>query len=113
MWSVTKKKDMWLKKPVKLQSSYKKKDELKYVSEDNNCQSTKIYRKSMCSDKNCQENINMLLVKPQMDVQLPKPAVPYEYKRLCNDRNCQSTRYYKKRNYDKNCQSDNNMCYNK
>ena len=32
--------DAWLKKPAKLQSYYKKKDELKYVYEDKNCQNT-------------------------------------------------------------------------
>ena len=39
-----------------------------------------------------------------MDMQLPKPAVPYKYTRLCSDKNCQSTRCYKKKNSDKNCQ---------
>ena len=60
--------------------------------------------------KNCQENqnINMWLVKPPMDMRLPKPAIPYKYTRLCSDKNCQSTRCYKKHEYikcDKNCQS--------
>ena len=45
---------------------------------------------SICSDKNYQENINMWSVMPEMDMQLPKPAI----RRLCNDKNCQSTRCY-------------------
>ena len=67
----------------------------------------------MCSNKNCQENINMQPVMPEiMNVQLPKPAVLYKYRRLCSDKNCQSTRCYKKKSamrpmhtYDKHCQS--------
>ena len=60
----------------------------------------------VCSDKNCQENqnINIWPVKPEMYMQLPKPAIT----RLCSDKNCQSTRCYKKPEYikcDKNCQS--------
>ena len=59
----------------------------------------------VCSDKNCQEI--MQPVMPEMNAQLPKPAI----KRLCSDKECQSTRCcsYKKRNYDKNCQSANMM----
>ena len=44
-------------------------------------------------------------------MQLSKPlVVPKEYRRLCKDNACQSTRCYKspvrpKYNYDKNCQS--------
>ena len=69
-------------------------------------------------DKNCQgnQNINMWPVKPEMDMWLPKPAIT----RLCSDKNCQSTRCFKKRCpvrpmyvYDKNCQSANNMCFDK
>ena len=51
----------------------------------------------MSSDKDYQESINLSPVKPQMDMQLPKPAI----RRLCNDKSCQSTRCYKKMNYDK------------
>ena len=45
---------------------------------------------------------------------LTKPAAPYQYTRLCNDKNCQSTRCYKNKNpmkqvksvyNDKNCQA--------
>ena len=110
MWSVTKSRNK------KLVGS----------ASDKNCEATICYKKQkkseyddfqsqslMCSDKNCQENINMQPVMPEMDMWLPKPAVLYQYRRLCNDKNCQSTRCYKKRNYDKNCQSDNNMCYYK
>ena len=93
--------DMQSREPA-VQSSFKKKHVP--LSKDNNCKSTKISKKSMCSDKNCQENINLWPVKPEMNMQLSKPAVLYQYRRLCNDKNCQSTRCYRKRNYDKNCQ---------
>ena len=36
--------------------------------------------------------INMWPVNPPKDMQLTKPAVPYQYKRLCSDKNCQSTK---------------------
>ena len=70
-------------RPAMPKSSYKKRDEVK----------------SMCSDMNCQEtqNINMQPVKPPMDMWLPKPAVPYQYKRLCSDKNCQPARCFKKK----------------
>ena len=64
------------------------------------------------SDKNFQENINMWPVMPEMDMQSPIPAIT----RLCCDKNCQSTRCYKKPEFlkhGKNCQSANNMCYDK
>ena len=81
MWPVKPKIDVQsMPRTAKLQSSYKKKDQMKYVCDDRNCQSTKLYkisecddfkRKSlMCSDKNCQENINMQSVMPQMDMQI-------------------------------------------
>ena len=109
--------DMQLKKPARLQSSYKKKDELKYAYEDKNCQdTTSEYNDSKCQsfkclDKNCQENenINMWSVTNTDNMWVPKPAVPNEYRRLCSDKGCQSTRCYKKSNYDKNCQSANIM----
>ena len=59
----------------------------------------------MCSDKNCQKHINMWPVMPEMNMQLPKLEVLYQYRRLCNDKNCQSIRCSEKKNYDKNCQS--------
>ena len=48
-WPVEPQMDMWPKEPA-IQSSFKK----KYVplSKDNNCKSTRMYKKSMCSDKN-------------------------------------------------------------
>ena len=66
------------------------------LSKDNSCKSTRVYRKSVCSDKNCQENENNVMqsVTKKMDVWLPKP-VPYEYRRLCKDKKCQSSRCYK------------------
>ena len=82
---------MQLKKPAQaMQSSFKKKHVP--LAKDNNCKSTKIYKKFMCSDKNCQENISMQPEMPERNMQLPKPAI----RRLCSDKNCQSTRCYKK-----------------
>ena len=88
--------DVPLKKPAKLQIlqlSYKKRDELKYVYENKNCQATVCNKKqkkceyddskshsSKCFDKECQEYINT------NDVWLLKPAI----RRLCSDKNCQS-----------------------
>ena len=109
-------KDVQLKKPTKLQSSYKKKG-LKYMYEDKNCQDTMCeyddYKSQStmkkCSDKNCQENrrpkkprSHMWSVTKETDMWLPKPA------RLCSDKHCQSTRCYKNMNlrrpmYNKNC----------
>ena len=43
-----------------------------------------------------------------MNMWLPKPAIPYRYKRLCSDKNCQSTRCYKKKDKVKSVYSDNN-----
>ena len=90
-------------RPAKLQSEYKKKDQVKFV----------------CSEKNGQETkfIHMWPLKPEMkkssNMQLPKPAVQYNYTGLCNDKNCQSTRCYKKKSPmrpmcgdDKNCQEN-------
>ena len=45
--------------------------------------------------RNCQISI-MQQVKPQKEMWLPKSAVSYEYRRLCKDQTCQSTRCYKK-----------------
>ena len=63
--------------------SYQKQKKCEY--DDSKSQSTVNY------DKNCQENeiINMQPVKPEMNVWLFKPAI----RRLCNDKNCQSTRF--------------------
>ena len=87
--------DMQSKKLANLQSTYKKKDQVK----------------SICSDKNCHEipNVQMRPKKPIShmqsvtkinDMQLPQPAIT----RLCSDKKCQSTGCYKKKNYDKNSQ---------
>ena len=61
------------KKPAKLQSSYKKKDQVNL-----NQVSMKDYPKSkssMYSDKNCKENINMWPEMSEMNMWLPKPAI--------------------------------------
>ena len=89
MWPLkpaTKSSHMWsVRRPEMLQSSNKQ------------CIHEECPVKSVCSDKKCQEtqSINMWPVKPSMDMWLSKPTVPYKYTRLCNDRNCQSTRCYK------------------
>ena len=76
--------------PAKLQSQYKKQDKVKFnqvsMNDDQKCQSTAY------SDKNCQEtqSINMWPMKLSMEMQLPKPAVPYKYTMLYSDKNCQS-----------------------
>ena len=58
----------------------------------------------MCSDKkcqadkNCQSNVmrskkprrHMWSVTKKTDVQLPKPAVLHQYRRVCKDKNCQA-----------------------
>ena len=92
--------DVWLKKPAKLQSSYRKKDELKYVYEDKNFQDTICHKTQKKIDKNFQTS-DMQSVINTDNMWLPKPAVPYEYSRLCKDKNYQSTRCYKKRNNHK------------
>ena len=97
------------------------KQQITAQEDDKNCQVTRCNKKknqlkqvkSMCFDRNCQ--VNMRPVKPEIDMQLPKPAIPYKYKRLCSDKNCQSTRCFKKKCPvrpvcdDKNCQSANIM----
>ena len=69
----------------------------------------------MCSNKKCKNNESVIMrpEKPEMDMQLPKPAIPYKYTRLCSDKNCQSTRCYQKKDSmrsmygnDMNCQDD-------
>ena len=47
------------------------------------------------ADRNYQTSA-MQAVKSEKEMQLPKPTVPYEYRRLCKDQTCQSTRCYKK-----------------
>ena len=95
---------MWSNEPtILIQYKMRKKSNTVPQADDKYCQSTKYYE-NMCSDKKCPENINIQLVNSQVDVQLPKPAVQYVYSRLCKDKNSQSTRCYKKRNYDKYCQ---------
>ena len=75
---------------------------------------------SLCSEKKCQGTkfIHMLPLKAGMKkssyMQLPKPA---KEEANPDDKNCQSTRSYKKMCLvrpgcnDKNCQSANNICY--
>ena len=62
------------------------------------------------SDKNCQENVNNVMQSGtrKTDVKLPKPTT---IRKLCIDKNCQSTRCYslnrkspRRPKYDQNCQ---------
>ena len=73
--------------------------------------------------KNCQETklIHMWLLKPEKSSikWLLKPAVLDQYKRLCCDKNCQTTRCYRKKcpvrpmcGDDKNCQSPKKLIWN-
>ena len=69
MWPVKPKMDMWsIPRPAKLQSSYKKKDQVKFNQVSMKDDLTSQY--PVCSDKNCPENqnINMWPVKPEMDM---------------------------------------------
>ena len=76
-------KDMWSNGPV-IQHKMSKKHMPR--EDDKNCQINRRPLKSkMCSDKKCQENIDMWPVKPQMEVQLKKPAkVQSSYKKRIN-----------------------------
>ena len=117
MQPVKHKKDVQLKKPAR---------KLIRLTKDKNCQATMSHKKQkkceykdsksqlavkyVCSGKNCQENImpkkprsHMQSVTNNTDVWLPKQAI----RRLCKDKNWQSTRCYTK--YDKTCQST--RCY--
>ena len=67
MWPVKAQMDVCLKKPAELQSSYKKKDELKYVYEDKNCQDTICDKKQKKIDKNHQTS-DMLSVTNTNDM---------------------------------------------
>ena len=99
MWPVKFQMDMQSEEPAK-QSSFKKKHVPLY--KDKNCKVTKSHKKQKeceyndsnsqsfkCSDKNCQEkeNNNMQSVTNNTNMWLPKPAI----RRLCKDKNCQST----------------------
>ena len=89
--------------PVRKQV-HSNKSKVMLQDDDRNCQEN-INRRPMQSqmnddkksqaDRNCQTSV-MQPVKSQQEMQLPKPAVPYEYRRLCKDQTCQSTRCYKK-----------------
>ena len=85
------------------------------VYDNKKVQSTRFYKNPVCGDdKNYQPTqcINMWPVKPTMDMQSVGPAT---YKKMCSDKNCQSTRCYKKNSpvrqvcNDKNHQSDKAM----
>ena len=94
MWQVKPAMDMWSNRPA-VPIHYKiSMQQIVPQEDDKNCQSTK-YNESVCSVKKCKENqtINMQPLKPPMNMWLPKPAVPCKYTRLCNDKNCRSTRW--------------------
>ena len=91
--------DVQFKEPSK-QSSFKKKHVP--LLKGKNCEATMSHKKqkkceykeskshiSRNFDKNCQENGNNVMwsmTKSTKVVQLPKPAVLYEYRRLCKDK---------------------------
>ena len=102
--------DVWLKKSaMKLIGLARDKNCQAKISYTNQKKCKTIDSKSQISrnyGKNCQETINMCSVTQKTNMQLPKPAI----RRLCKDKNCQSTRCYTK--YDKNCQSANGIWRN-
>ena len=53
----------------------------------------------MCSNKSCKEtpNVHVWPVKPAKESSDMQPVEPASYKKMCNDKNCQSTKYYKKK----------------
>ena len=114
MQSVTKKMGVQLKKPAAMDKNChvtmcNKKQVPLY--KDNSCKSTRIYRRSVCSDKNCQENenIDMQPVKPQMNVQLKKPAMKSSNKKLIeSNKNCEATISCKKQ---KECEYDDSKSH--
>ena len=86
------------------------------VCADKKYQATKCYKKV---DKNCQITY-MWPVKPEMKIQSKEPAMQYSFKKkhipLCKDKNCESTRCYRKKSpvrpmydNDKNCQEIPNV----
>ena len=89
------------------------------VYDDKKVQCTKLYKNPVCGDdKSCQSTLcsNMWPVKPTMDMWSVEPAT---YKKMSSDKNCQSTKGYKKKSpvrpvcNDKNCQSAKTMYYRK
>ena len=93
MWQKKSKKDMQSNEPAMLIQHKMSKKQRVPQEDDKNCQSKKYYG-LMCADKKhqatkCSKNTSdMQSVTKKIDVQLPKPAVPYEYRRLCSDKNC-------------------------
>ena len=68
---------------------------------EKNCQATRCYKENnlVFDDRNCQSTQydHMQTAMKSSNMQLPKPAVPYKYTRLCSNKNCQSTRCFKKK----------------
>ena len=111
------KSDMWPVKPaMEMQSNRPaipiKDKKSKIVPQEDNktCQSTKCIeskydnfrsQSTVSSDKNCQENINMWPIKPAMNMQSNRPAVP-----ICNK---MSKKQIVQKVDDKNCQENINM----
>ena len=86
--------------------------------DEKNCQvNMKLMKKTVCSDKQCQDTKLMWPVKPQMDMQSREPATQLQssFKKkhvsLCKDKKCQSTKSSKYIHDDKKCQST--MCCDK
>ena len=80
MWPVKPQMDVWSEKPA-MKSSNKKSIGLNKNCKDTICEYIDSKSEvSRNSDKNCQENENNVMgsVTKEIDVWLPKPAVPYE-----------------------------------
>ena len=82
-------KDIQLRKPAATGKNCKA-----TICENTNSKSQSTV-KCVFSGKKCQENNVMQSVTKKMNMWLPKPAVPYEYRRMYSDNNCQSTRCYR------------------
>ena len=108
------------KPPIHMQSvtsSIYKKPKVKLQEDDRNCQEninrrlTKLQlndekscqsrcfkspRRQVCDDKKCSSTVKKVYSdKNCQEIQFMQP-VKLEYRRLCKDQTCQSTRYYKK-----------------
>ena len=123
MWPVKptmKSSNMWSVEQAMLQSSYKKRNQVKQesVCNDKNCQSTKSIH--MWALKSAMKSSYMQSVSRSSHMWPVQPAVTQStYKKfnqasLCNDKSCQ---YTKKHSYEecdgKNCQCTKSVCNNK
>ena len=114
MQSVTRSNNMRPIGPEMLQSTNKQHNykvcSVRTASDDNKCQSTRLYKKSMSSDKNCPDTKFKWPVKSAMDMRSRKPEMQSSFNKkhvpLCSDKNCHSTRCYTKKDQAKSVCSD-------